>query len=307
MTFRRIALTSSLGWCALLLHQPAWAEPKSPPPPPPPPCSGSLGGCFGAAGSGNNFGVGATGGTDSDTGHPARPSTGGAPVVLSENVTRHQYILACQGNTVANGGDLNCNAARAICSGDGPGYLAYWLYEATFVRATGDIVAPGWQRLDTRCLPPGSPALDPRAAIPGLVERDFQSLVVVKGVAVSQPHGTTLVNYETGYYTEAGRYTLAPVGILGHTVVITATPARYDWTFGDGTQALNAGPGTKDTTDVSHTYKHTGSVAPYVVITWTGTFTVDGGRPQPVIGTATTTGPGTALQIKQARSELVAG
>jgi hypothetical protein len=30
---------------------------------------------------------------------------------------------------------------------------------------------------------------------------------------------------------------------------------------------------------VGHTYRDTGAVAPYVVVTWAGTFTVDGGSP----------------------------
>jgi hypothetical protein len=264
-------------------------------------------GCTSATGGGDNGTVvvgSSQGGTGAD-GSTGSDSSDATPVTLSENITRHDYVLACSGNTLDNGGDLNCMAATAICDNLGPGYLAYWRYEAEFVRATGAIVPPGWQRTDTVCLPPGSPLLNPLAAIPGIVERDFQSLVVLKGTAISQPGGSTLVNYQTGFYTEATRYTLDPVGILGHTVVVTAIPSRYDWYFGDGTTALDAGPGAKDTLDVSHTYSRRGSVAPYVVITWTGTFTVDGGTPQPVIGTATTTGPGTALQVKQARAELV--
>ncbi|MCW2598659.1 MAG: hypothetical protein JWM02_488, partial [Frankiales bacterium] len=69
--------------------------------------------------------------------------------------------------------------------------------------------------------------------------------------------------------------------------------------------ALDAGPGRRDASDVIHRYADTGSVAPYVVITWTGTFTVDGGQQRDVFGTAQTTGPGTPLQVKQARAELV--
>lgn len=310
---KRLILASTL--MSTVLYGPAWAVDPAPKPHPAPThpaehdCAKSLQDttCATTTGGGTKGTVNVSG-TDGAPGTATSPGDGGsdsAPVTLSANITRRDYVLACSGNTLANGGDINCMAAISICALNGPGYLAYWQYEAEFNRATGAIQKPGWHRIDTVCLPPGSPLLDPLAAIPGLIERDFQSLVVLKGVAVSQPGGSTLVNYQTGYYTEAARYTLAPVGILGHTVVITATPSQYDWYFGDGTDALDAGPGAKDTLDVSHTYKRTGKLAPYVVITWTGTFTVDGGAPQPVIGTATTTGPGTPLQVKQARAELV--
>jgi hypothetical protein len=299
-------LVATVMVCFSLTPVAAFADSLTPPPGPP---SGEVCGdapfqpqCAAAGGSKGTIDVSGAGG---EAGSPGEGGSGSTPVRLSKNITRYDYVLACSGNTLANGGDINCMAAISICAGNGPGYLAYWQYEAEFVRATGAIVPPGWQRVNTVCLAPGSPLLNPLAAIPGIIERDFRSLVVLKGTAISQPGGSTLVNYKTGFYTDARRYTLDPVGILGHTVVITAEPAQYDWYFGDGTDALDGGPGAKDTLDVQHTYTRNGKVAPYVVITWTGTFTVDGGPARQVIGTATTTGPGTPLQVKQARAELV--
>ena len=120
-----------------------------------------------------------------------------------------------------------------------------------------------------------------------------------------QPAGKTLVNFDTAFYTEARAYDLPPITILGSRVQVRATPVSYDWSFGDGGQASNAGPGARGTTQVSHRYLGTGPVGPYVVITWAGSYTVDGGAAQQVVGTAQTTGPPTALQVAQARSELV--
>ncbi len=184
--------------------------------------------------------------------------------------------------------------------------MNFWRYQATVDRATGKVVAPGWtQSPGTYCLGPRDAGVPPLAAIGGVLAGDFQDLIVLKGVAVSDPKGSTLVNYETGFHTTATTYRLDPVTILGHSVRITATPERYDWYFGDGTKALDQGPGREGTLDVQHTYQSAGRVAPYVVITWSGTYTVDGGPARPVIGTATTTGPGTPLQVKQARAQLV--
>ena len=137
------------------------------------------------------------------------------------------------------------------------------------------------------------------------IARDFKRLVVLQGLAKVQPAGKTLVNFVTAFYTEAGAYDLPPITILGSRVQVRATPVRYDWFFGDGGQASDAGPGARGTTQVSHRYAGTGPVGPFVVITWAGSYTVDGGAAQQVVGTAQTTGPKTALQVAEARSELV--
>jgi hypothetical protein len=174
-------------------------------------------------------------------------------------------------------------------------------------RATGKIVdPPGWvEQSQTVCFGPAQQGVPVKAAIAGVLASDFQKLVVLKGVAHVDPHGSTLVNFENGFWTDARTYALPAVQILGHEVVVTAKPVRYDWYFGDGAAAMDAGQGRQAETDVSHTYRDTGVVRPYVVITWSGTFTVDGGAPQAVVGTATTTGDGTPLQVKQAHSQLV--
>ncbi len=139
------------------------------------------------------------------------------------------------------------------------------------------------------------------------IEREFKRLVVLKGVATPQPAGKTLVNFDTAFYTGAAAYQLPPITIVGSTVRVRATPARYDWHFGDGTQLTDGGPGAKDTEQVTHRYTGTGRVGPYVVVTWSGTYKVDGDPTvQQVNGQAVTTGNPAALQVETAPSELVA-
>jgi hypothetical protein len=48
-----------------------------------------------------------------------------------------------------------------------------------------------------------------------------------------------------------------------------------------------------------------GHVGKYVVITWSGTFSVDGAPQRELFGTARTTGDPRPLKVKQARAELV--
>ncbi len=217
----------------------------------------------------------------------------------------YRYAPTCTGNTGLDGTAL-CGPAVLTCQPPGAGLISYWRWEVTLDRATQAVLSVV-QSPGTFCLGPAATGLPPPAVVAGLLAADFQKLVVVKGKTIVKPSGRTLVNYDTGFYTDARSYVLDPVHILGHTVVVTATPKQYDWYFGDGRRAVDAGPGQPDSSDVSHRYAEPGAVSPYVVITWTGTFTVDGGQQRDVFGTAQTTGDGTPLEVKQARAELVSG
>jgi hypothetical protein len=215
-----------------------------------------------------------------------------------------QYAPTCTGNTRFDV-SVVCSSALATCKPANTGLVAYWVWVVTTDLATGAETVV--QQPGSECRGPSDPVVSPAAAIAGILARDLEKLIVLRAVAKVKPSGTTLVNYDTGFYTEARAYVLAPVQVLGHSVVVTAIPQRYDWYFGDGTSALDAGPGQPDRSDVRHTYKESGDEAPYVVVTWAGTYSVNGGPSQSVLGTAQTTGPGTPLRVREARAELVAG
>ena len=117
------------------------------------------------------------------------------------------------------------------------------------------------------------------------------------------PAPDTLVRIPTVFTTSAPASYDIPLTLLGRSVVITATAATYTWHFGDGTSASTSSPGTQGR--VEHVYTESAPRSAYVVIEWTGTFTVDGGPAQQVNGTATTTGDPVAIEVKQARTELV--
>lgn len=258
--------------------------------------------CVNAEGSNDNFIVS---GSDGSTGGGASAGVA-AGASQSATYTIADYAPACTGNDRINA-DLICASALQECVAEGQGFISYWRWEATVVRATREIVdPPGWvKQPGTACLGPQAQGVPLLAAIAGVVAGDFQELVVLRGAAISDPRGRTLVNYDTRFHTDARRYVLDPVTVLGHRVVVTATPTRYDWYFGDGTTLQDGGSGTER--PVVHVYTATGRVSPYVVVTWTGTFSVDGGPQQPVVGTAVTTGPGTPLVVREARSQLVSG
>lgn len=232
------------------------------------------------------------------SGHPVGVAT-------PQDYVTYDYAPTCTANSRLDA-DVLCGAAVATCQPADTGLIRYWRWTVTHDGATGaikDVVLDN----ATYCLGPDAAGLPPIAVVAATVERDFKSLVVVKGTALVKPRGTTLVNYRTEFSTEAKEYTLAPITILGHSVVVSVHPKQYDWYFGDGESALDAGPGQADSSDVTHTYTKTGAARVHVVITWTGTFTIDGGAVRDVQGTAVTTGPDTVLQVKQARAELVTG
>lgn len=255
---------------------------------------------MGGQGTAGSFGV--YGGSAAGASHPEGPVNASLP----DTYTTYDYAPACTGATRTDA-YLTCQGAVDACASVGEGFLNYWRWEAQVSRTTGSVVTPpGWvQSPGSFCLGPTETGLPLIPAISGVLAREFKDLVVLKGLAISDPRGRTLVNYDTRFHTDAKAYVLDPVTILGHRVVVRATPSRYDWYFGDGSQSLDGGSGT--TEPVVHLYEKAGDVAPYVVVTWMGTFSVDGGPQQPVIGTAVTTGPGTPLVVREARSELVSG
>lgn len=265
------------------------------------PCERSRTVC--GTGGGDGFDVGATtvspGGPASTTG-----GSGGQAVALPDTYQVVQYAPTCSGNTRTSG-DALCGAAAFSCQPQHQGLIRYWEWVVTIDRATGGELGVV-QRPGTYCIGPDQAGLPPMAAIAGLVSAEFQRLKVDVGTVRSEPGPRTLVNLETGFSTNASApYALPVATILGHRVVVTATPESYEWFFGDGSSLRTDSPGAPGTLDVSHTYHATGELAPYVVVTWSGTYTVDGGAPQAVLGTAGTIGPTTRLQVAQARAELV--
>jgi hypothetical protein len=291
----------------LALHWGAIAATPDEPPPAVTVCGAEATNCQGTGNDGTFTGVGSgtypgTSGAAGNTGL----SGGKAPTVLPPTYEVLQYAPACSGNTRQRP-DLLCGAAVDTCQPTGQGLVRYWRWVTTIDRATGvelgSVQSPG-----TYCLGPATAGLPPIAAIGGIVAADFQRLKVDVGKVTAEPGPKTLVNLETGFFTDADApYVLPAVTILGHRVVVTAKPTTWEWFFGDGSRARTTTPGEAKSLKVSHTYEQTGRLAPYVVVTWAGTFTVDGGAPRDVFGTAQTTGPGTPLQVAEARAELVSG
>lgn len=229
---------------------------------------------------------------------------GGAQPVsapLSPTYTETSYVPTCSANGPTRNGDL-CSAATDTCPN--PDELRFWVYTREVTRATGAVTdwtlvtAPAYV-----CLAPEDPVINPAAAIPAIVERDFQKVVVLKGIAEVSPRPDTLVNIATVFTTSSPESYDIPLALLGQSVVITATAQRWTWHVGDGTEVTSA-KGTKGR--VEHEYRTAGARQAYLVIEWSGTFRINGGAAQPIAGRATTTGNPVDVGVKQARTQLVA-
>ncbi len=210
-------------------------------------------------------------------------------------------VPTCTGNTAYDGGVL-CNAAVMTCPVDGE--IRFWVFETTIQRSTGKAVpGTGPRMVDTVCLGPNDPRPDPTVLLPGIVQTQFQSVVVQGGSADVSPRPETLVNIETRFQTDAPASYEIPLTLLGQSVVITATAQSYTWHLDNGDTRVS----TRPKGYLEYVYRKAGSYDVFVSITWSGTFSVNGGPAQPITGTVEVDGEPTAVQVQQARSELVRG
>jgi len=148
--------------------------------------------------------------------------------------------------------------------------------------------------------------VDIRAAIAA----EFQRLPLTPSpLSVQPPSGWTLVNVDTIVFTDDDDQLLATT-VLGVGVTIRATPVRYTWDFGDGSDPLittDPGHAWPEYT-LAHRYQAEATHTIRLTTTWTGQFQVAGTTTwEPVDGTATTTTTSDPLTVYEARAHLVAG
>jgi len=187
----------------------------------------------------------------------------------------------------------------------------------TYVELVSAVLFANW-------LPPGGSRLHPSSWVPPgraplcLTAQDFQAAGVAPPpglMAISiwrqmsfphpaigmRPQAKGLANLESFFWVAApfpnpDPFTQTRVVAVGpHTVTVHGMAARFDWGWGDRSAPLStADPGSPwpARSPITHTYDHRGNYPVIVTVDWHGTFQIDGGAPQDVIGpdiTATTT------------------
>ena len=179
--------------------------------------------------------------------------------------------------------------------------------------ATGAAVS-GWAYVGTACVPLDDLIPDAPGEAPSLlalvIEEWRRAQIPAATINVVPPGGRTLVNFDTIVHTDAGDIAF-PVTILGRDVVIYAEPTTYTWVFGDGATSTTATAGVPydgepiGSDAIVHRYLEPGDVTLRVDVEYRAEFTVDGGSPQVIPGSADVTGTSADLTVVEARSQLI--
>lgn len=176
------------------------------------------------------------------------------------------------------------------------------LYRRQVDPTTGAFVG-AWVQIDVG----GCPQDPPTAVI--LTAADFRRLPLTASTPQLQPaDGRGLVDMDLIVFTEPTPQVLSTT-VLGIPVTVHATPARYTWDFGDGSDPLvTTDPGAPfpDQT-VARAYRSAGTYQLTLTTTWTGTYQVNGTGPwHTVTGNATTTSAPVTTEALTATTTLVA-
>ena len=128
--------------------------------------------------------------------------------------------------------------------------------------------------------------------VPVVVSASDVSTLLVEGSGlVRQPPGDmVIVTKDLIVYTDPSSRTLSTT-VGGTPVSVVVTPVSYRWDWGDGTSTTTRDPGAAyPHQTVVHRYRELlQGVVVTLTTTWSATFSVEGGPPQPVSGTVTTT------------------
>ena len=228
----------------------------------------------------------------------AADMTGASATCVKSGAETSAYIAAHAGHTFSIA--LACTTDNALCS-DAPTCQSSGLDGQVYnVHEDGALL--DWQA----CLT-AQEAQHLGGVTPGLVTRAFRRLSWPGSVLqIQPPHGRTLVNFETDFFTTNTRTTTRVVTLLGQRVTIQATPTRYTWHFGDTTDLTTTDPGAPyPDLQVTHRYTRLATLTPSVDTTYAGRYRVGTGTWHTIPDTLTVPGPTTTLQILSATPHLV--
>ncbi|NHC44523.1 hypothetical protein [Motilibacter aurantiacus] len=215
------------------------------------------------------------------------------------------YTPACDGNKPEEVVDSGCTRATTGC---GVGQLNFWVWRRTVDPVAG--TRSDWQQGGMVCRSPRDPTEeDPRATLPQIVAA-FKALTVPVARPQIQPSGRSLVGLDTIFYTRVGAQTWTDVLVAVEQIDFTATPERYIWHFGDGTELTTTDPGKPyPNQTITHQYKQSGArVSPSVTVVWAGKYRHhDETTWHEVPERVEADGPSVTLEVASAASELVSG
>lgn len=150
-------------------------------------------------------------------------------------------------------------------------------------------------------------ANDAGVITPGQVLRAMRNLDWPESALVIQPpDGLTLVNFDTNFYTTSTQPVVRQVTLLGQRITIEATPAEYQWQFGDGQSLVSTKPGAAyPALTITHNYELKGTYRPQLDTVYSGRYRVGGGAWQDIPGSHTVAGAPQQLRAIEAQPKLV--
>ena len=237
------------------------------------------------------------------------PNRGDATQGKGDGLHDYSYVeehLAptCSGNTIDDGVAAICGAAVASCPA--ADQIRFWVWHRTVTVTVGPpevrTEGPWQQEVGTYCLGPDDPGVpnvvNTIARAYDAFEEKVRQLAPPAVKAVPGPR--TLVNLETELSAENTAPFAFDVTVAGATVHLAVRPVLFTWTYGDGVVEELSTP------VVQHTYARTGAMPVRVDVRWGGTFTVGGAaETYDIDPPANVTGTPTALDVRQARAELI--
>ena len=148
----------------------------------------------------------------------------------------------------------------------------------------------------------------PQDALPVLSQADFRRLPLAPSVLGIQPASDVVfVNMPTIVFTDPAAQTFTTT-LLGYPVEVEATPTRFTWDFGDGSDPIvTTSPGHPyPDHDVSWPYAHAGTYTITLTTEFTGRYRIAGTTTWlPVVGTATTTTTSPPITAEEHPAHLV--
>ncbi|QHT58135.1 hypothetical protein GXP71_20010 [Cellulomonas sp. H30R-01] len=143
--------------------------------------------------------------------------------------------------------------------------------------------------------------------LPVFTVEDFRRLPLAPPVLILQPdRGWVLVNKETVVRTERVEQTFQ-TNLAGYDVEVVASPERFHYNFGDGTDlwTRSAGHAYPDH-DTFRVYETTGTFQVTLTTEWSGRYQIAGDDTwYPVTGTAQTSTTSAPFEVVERRSRLV--
>ena len=148
----------------------------------------------------------------------------------------------------------------------------------------------------------------PQDALPVFTITDFRRLPITPSVLTIQPpRDEVFVNMPTIVYTDPAVQTFTTT-LLGFPVEVDATPTRFTWDFGDGSEPIvTTSPGHPyPDHDVAYPYPYEGTYTITLTTEFTGRYRLAGATTWlPVVGTATTTTTSPPITAVEHRTHLV--